>query len=227
MRMAMAALLAASACGAARGDIVYLSQERGAWSMAAIGSETDTRTAESASPGVMDATADAFMEINSGFGPVSSRGVSRIRSDLSPGAITVLGTYTLSPGAYFGTGAASARTYMNIVFRLTQPASFEFITSIPGVPFDYPPDPTPRVARLTGAGVDISAPAGDSTITGTLAAGDYTYRVDVLSRYPGPAGDNSPGFAITGFSATLNVLPAPGTLAALAVTGAAVLRRRR
>jgi len=222
---AVAVVLAAGSVS--RAGIIYVSQSRETSAFAALGTGTQSQTITNTLAAPMDATAQAQVIVDPGSGPILSRSSSRMVSDLTASQISVTGTYVLLPGNLVGTGVATGRSILNIVFQVDQPSPYTLSGLLPGVPFDPPFDPTPRVVRLSGPGLDVSAPNGAFSLNGVLQPGQYTYQVDVLSRVPGPAGDNSEGFAIPTFNATLNVIPVPGTLGALGVVGLATLSRRR
>ncbi|MCC6952381.1 MAG: hypothetical protein IT433_13170 [Phycisphaerales bacterium] len=222
-------LLAASAFVTlqASAGIIFHSQARETTAFASIVTETGQQTHSAPGLGPWDVTADALAVFNADPGPVSSRARARMISDTTPEAISISGSYVLEPGFYFGTGTATGRSFMSIVFSVNEASPFNLSGLLPGLPFDEPFDPTPRRINLAGPGTDITAPWGEFDIDGVLQPGTYTYTVDVLSRVPGPAGDTSPGFAISEFDATLTVLPGPGTFAALVVTGGFAMSRRR
>ena len=136
-------------------------------------------------------------------------------SSLDAFAINASGS---ASGAGINGFGGSARSFFRATFSIAEPTAFDFSSSVnPGF------GSTPSV-RFTGPGGTLSSIDGfntfSDTLAGTLDAGTYTIVADAQAAGAGIP-DNG------GFNVSLTIVPAPASVAALALGGFAAARRRR
>lgn len=170
-------------------------------------------------------SADFFAEALLQDPPFTGSARSHSVTTLAPLQCTLQGDFVLNRPAAAGTGAAFAS--QSLRFTFDSPASdFVLSGSMPIQALRGDPRYTPpvRSIRLTGPGVSIDLDGPNAfSIPGHLAGGSYELQVDVESwNY----GFSVPFEAIAGFDVALSV-PTPSGLAALAVVGGILSRRRR
>jgi hypothetical protein len=207
---------------AARGDLIYTSQNRFVEVETSANAQVLTDAAEDFGPFVTTLTSSVIFQTPTG--PAENEGTSSIDCQLDPNAIIATGSLTGEGGLNVNGNleVGEAEAFVFVTFTITELTPWQILAS--QRPSDNPEDEWEIELENVGTGtnifrIDETAPPQSVNVSGMLQPGTYSIQFEVEMSVASAEETETFDF--------LFAIPSPGGVSAFAVASLVACRRRR